>query len=317
MSFNILGMGTAFPKRQVTNDELSLFLDTSDEWIYSRTGIKSRHVSTGESLVDISTDAARVALENAGIEVDKLDLIIVSTMGGDYYTPSHACMVQKALGATCPAFDMNAACTGYVYALDIAAAYMDSGRAEHVLVVSAELMSSIIDWKDRATCVLFGDGAAATVLKKGDGLLYSKLTASGDDEALVSGGPVGNNPFETRKKRKPYISMDGGAIFKFAVSTLTKGIPEALEKCGLTMGDIKAIVPHQANGRIIAAATKMLAGSEGKFVVDLEDYGNTSSASLPIALSNMMARGELDKGDNIALCAFGGGLTTGVCIIKI
>ncbi len=317
MSFNIIGAASAFPKKHMANEEFTEFLETSDEWIYTRTGIKKRYVATDEHLVDFATKSAEKALINAKTAASELDFIIFATMGGDYATPSHACMVQKRIGANCPALDINSACTGFLYALDVASAYLDSGKAKKILVVCAELMSLNIDWTDRGTCVLFGDGAASIVLEKGDGLLSISVESDGNDEILVQGGPRGNNPFLTATKKKEFVVMDGKEIFKFAVSKMINDINMHLDKCNLTFDDIKAVIPHQANARIISAAAGRMGDSEGKFICQIENYGNTVSATIPIVLSNMLNNGELVKGDIIALSAFGGGLTSGACIIKI
>lgn len=317
MSFSIIGTGSAFPNLNLTNDDLKQHLDTDDEWIFPRTGIKSRYIATTESLVDIATAAAKEALEDAKIKPDELDLIILSTIGGDYCIPAHACMVQKGLGATCPAFDLNAACTGFVYALDVAAAYLDSKKAKNILIVSAELMSSYIDWRDRSTCILFGDGAGAAVLTRGDSLLGIRLSAKGDDELLTVGGAIGNSPYINRQTKSPYLNMVGPEIFKFAVNSMCDDLTFLLNECGLVLTDLKKIIPHQANYRIINAARQRLGDTDNRLVCDIAEYGNTSSASIPITLSKMFRTGEIEKGDIIALSAYGGGLTTGACIIKI
>ena len=317
MSFTILGTGSAHPKYVLTNDKLSEFLDTSDEWITTRTGIKTRYISTDETLCDLATSASRHALDAAGVGAGELDLILVSTLQGDCLTPSLSCRLQRELGAQCPAFDINAACSGFLYALQMAAAFLDSGRAETVLVCAAEMMSKQVDWTDRATCVLFGDGAGSVVLKKGSGLRAMRLTARGDDrDLLVIGSHSGNNPFAQVQYPAPWLSMAGGEVFRFAVTSMVHDIRTVLEQSGLTAKEIKYVVPHQANLRILKAAAERLKLDEGQVVTGLERYGNTSSASIPLVLDELARDGRLSRGDILVFSAFGGGLTTGACVIE-
>ena len=317
MSFHIAGTGSAHPKYVLTNDKLSEFLDTSDEWISTRTGIKTRFVCTDETLCSLAANAAKKALAAADIGAEKLDLIIVSTLQGDCLTPSLSCMVQREIGAACPAFDINAACSGFLYALQTAAAFLDSGRAETVLVCAAEMMSKHVDWNDRASCVLFGDGAGCVVLQKGDGLRAMHLSAKGDDrELLVVGTHGGNSPFSTVQYPSPWLSMAGGEVFRFAVTSMVHDIRTVLADAGLSIGDIKYIIPHQANLRILKAAADRLKVSEEKVAAGLERYGNTSSASIPLVLDELARGKRITRGDILVFSAFGGGLTTGACVIK-
>ncbi len=318
MSFQIMGTGKAHPQFSLTNDQLSTIVDTNDEWISSRSGIKSRFIATTETGLELAAAAASHALDNAGMAAADLDLIICATLQGDNVTPSLACMVQQEIGAHCPAFDLNAACTGFVYALDAAAAYLDSGRAEKVLVVACEIMSKQLDWSHRSTCVLFGDGAGAVVLQKGDGLLASVLTAQGDkDLALLVPGFNNNNPFSQWPSRPTTLSMDGRKVFKFAVGAMAKDVKKVLAQAGLTPAQVKMVIPHQANIRIIQSAAKLLGFSEEQTAVGIDHYGNTSSASIPLVLDDLWRQGKIQRGDIIVLSAFGGGFTTGACVIKL
>lgn len=317
MSFKIIGAGMGLPALSVTNNDLSKLVDTSDEWISTRTGIKSRYICTNETMFDLSFSAAQNALKNSGISAAELDLIICSTVQSDYVTPSLSCLIQHGLGAKCPAFDINAACSGFIYALDVAVAYFESGRANNILIVSSEIMSKHVDWTDRATCVLFGDGAGAVVLTKGDGLLSIKITSQGDDKLLTIGASIGASPFAEKRGESKFLKMQGSEVFKFAVTSMCRDINDVVEKAGLKIEDIKKVIPHQANLRIIHSAAEKLKLREEQMVHGIEKYGNTSSASIPILLSELFENKELESGDIIVLSAFGGGLTSGACAIEI
>lgn len=296
---------------------VSEIVDTSDEWITARTGIKTRFVSTTETLTDLGAQAAQRALEAAGIESGDVDLILCSTLQGDLVTPSLACLIQKEIGASCPAFDMNAACSGFVYALDTADAYIRAGKAETVLVVSAEAMTRHVDWTDRATCVLFGDGAGAVVLKKGDGLRSIRLTAKGDDRLMLIGSVFPPSPFSQHESVSPAFWMNGGEVFKFAVSSILRDVKHVMQEAGVTAADIAMMVPHQANLRVFQAAKDKLGFTDEQIAVGIDHYGNTSSASIPLMLDELLEQKKLKKGDLIVLTAFGGGLTTGACVIEL
>ncbi len=318
MSFKIVGTGSCVPERVVDNDMLTKMVDTSDEWITTRTGIKERRVCDGETITSLAARAAKSALENAGKGPQEVDLIICSTIEGAYITPSLACMVQKELGASCPAFDINAACSGFIYALEVAASFFDAGRAQRILIVSAETMSRFTDWADRATCVLFGDGAGAALLEKGQGLLSMELHAVGGEEHLNIPAPAGSSPFVTnRKPASPsYLHMDGQEIYKFAVSNAGLNLESVVRKAGLALKDIAQFFLHQANLRIVDAIIRRLQQPKEKFPVTVHQYGNISSACIPVMLDKMNRSGRLHRGDRLALCAFGGGLTTGACVIQ-
>ena len=311
----ISGTGMGVPARSVTNAELAAFLDTSDEWITSRTGIKSRFVATSETLTELSERAARQAMDAAGLTACDIDTVIACTIGGDYRTPSLACAVAERLGAKGPAFDVNAACTGMIYALDIAALYINAGRADNILIVCAEMMSRHVDWADRGTCVLFGDGAAACAVTRGGALRYIKT--GGEPNAGILNLPAGGgcSPFITEPKPCGTLRMEGQEVFKFAVRTVEREISEALGALSLTPSDVDWFILHQANKRIIDAARSRLKLPERKFPLNLDRYANTSAAATPLLLHEMAASGRIKPGDTLLLCAFGSGMTTGTCVL--
>jgi len=335
MSLKIIGLGKGIPESCVSNDDLVSFLDTSDEWIVSRTGIKSRHVCTSEKLTDLSTAAALQALNKAGLSPKELDLIICTTIGGDYRTPSLACCVLERIGARCPAFDMNAACTGFIYALNVASAFLGAGSLvcglggettgslagrqtsnyKNILIVCAEIMSTQMDWSDRNTCVLFGDGAAACVVTKGDMLKYIHLSAEADTSILNLPSGTGNSPFATERDESCFLNMQGREVFKFAVNAVEDEIEQALESLELQAKQIDWYILHQANKRIIDFIRMKLGQPEGKFPINIDRYGNLSSASVPLLLYEMLEDGLVKSGDVIFMSAFGAGMTAGSCVI--
>ena len=317
MAFQIVGTGRAVPEYILTNEEVSKLVDTTDEWIKTRTGINSRFVSTHETITDLATAAGKKALEKAGLDAADLDLIICSTVMAEHASPSLSCLVQKELGAKCPAFDINAACSGFVYGLDIADAYISMGKANTVLMVGAEVMTRHVDWTDRASCVLFGDGAGAVVLQKGDGLKAIHLTAKGDDKLLSIGNTFCKSPFGRQPVLDPHFKMNGGEVFKFAVGAGLKDVKTVMSKAGITSDDIKMVIPHQANLRIFQVIKDKLGLSEDQVASGIDHYGNTSSASIPLMLDELIEQGRLVPGDIIVMTAFGGGLTSGACVIKL
>lgn len=316
MSFSILGTGKAVPEYVLTNNELSTMVDTNDEWIRTRTGIEERRICKDETITELCVKAANNALDNANIKAEQLDLIICSTMRGENLTPSQACMIQKEIGASCPAFDLNAACSGFIYALDVADGYFVRKKVKYVLIVSMDNLSNITDWTDRSTCVLFGDGGAAAVLGEGDDLLSINLTAQGNDSVLLIPHGSNSSPFYTHEEQRAILHMAGNEVYKFAVNAMSEGIKKVVEDAGLEQSDIDCVIPHQANIRIINTAATKLDISREKFFCNVNHYGNTSSGSVPIALDEANRTGLLKKGDLIAMCAFGGGLTTGSCVIR-
>lgn len=318
MSFCIAGTGSAVADLTIDNYSFEKILDTTDDWITTRTGIKTRKFINNTSLTNLSTQAAQSALKNANISKDELDLIICATLQGDYIMPSLACMVQKEIGAKCPAFDINAACTGFLYALDLADSYFKADKAQNILIICADQMSKFLDFSDRSTCVLFGDGAGATVLKKGKSLKYIEITAQGSYQDLHIEGTKSNLPFVSpnQKPDQSYLKMSGQNIFKFAVSTVTQDIKKALQKSNLQNQDIKYYLLHQANQRILQTSQSFLLETSEKFPKNLHTLGNTSAASIPILLDELNRANQLSKGDLLLLSAFGGGMTAGTAIIE-
>ncbi len=316
MSFSILGTGSALPATIITNDDLSRIVDTSDEWIRSRTGIGQRRVCTTETITDLAYQAAVAALENSGCRAEELNLIICATMTADDATPSMACLLQQRLGAVCAAFDINAACTGFLYAMDIAAAYFSRKPDYKILIVGADAMSKAVDWQDRSTCVLFGDGAGAAVLGAGNDLLAIEIGANGNRSPLYAPAMAGNCPFRNDVKQSLYLVMDGQEVFRFAVTAMAQTIDRVLQKAGLAKESLTWILPHQANIRIIDAAIHRMKLPGEICLTNIEQYGNTSAACVAILLDESNRSGKFKKGDLLALTAFGGGLTTGACILR-
>ena len=314
MAFKILGTGSALPSKKVTNDDLSKMVDTSDEWIISKTGIKTRHILSDESLADIAKAAAESALADAKTDKSEIDLIICATMGADYRSPGLAAILSETMGIPCAAFDVNSACTGFIYALDVADGFFCRKKAKKILVVAADAMSRFVDWTDRATCVLFGDGAGAVLLGAGDGYLSSKLTCEGN--AGVLNIPCGAGNLFAEAKTAPYLYMNGQEVYRFAVSAMSNDVVDVVTAAGLAMDDISYVLPHQANARIIKAAGDKLGVSRDKILVNIQDCGNMSAASIPVLLDVYNKKGTFKPGDILVMSAFGGGLTTGACVIR-
>lgn len=319
----MIGFGLYTPENLIENERLKEFLDTSDEWIRSRTGIERRYISTLENTSDLATKASIKALEEAGLTPDDIDVIILATVTPDNFTPSTACIVQDKLGAkNAWAFDINAACTGFIYALKMGRSLIMSGEAKNALIIGAETLSKSLNWEDRGSCVLFGDGAGATILTSTEedcGIRYINVKSDGSkgDSLVIQGLPL-NNPFKDEKEIcENYIKMNGREIFKFATKVMEESILDILEKENIKIDDINAIIPHQANLRIIDYVGKKLNISTDKFVVNLNNYGNTSGASIPIALCEAVRSGRIKKGDNIILVGFGGGLTWGATLVRL
>lgn len=301
----IVGTGHYVPSKVVTNEDLSKIVDTSDEWISSRTGIRKRHFIDGEKNQDIAGKAAMMAIENAGIDKKDIGACIVATIKADNVTPSVACMIQKTLElpSDIPCFDINAACSGFMYGIQIARGLLLQNNKKYALVIGSEILSTILDMTDRGTCILFGDGAGAAIVELSDTNRYfGVLGAQGDDDALYC--PNGNDVDR-------YVSMNGSDVFRFAVSTVPKTIFELLDKAQVTADDIDLFVCHQANKRIIESVAKKCKQSLDKFYMNLDEYGNTSSASIPIALSEMNQKGMFKPGMKIICVGFGAGLTWG------
>jgi 3-oxoacyl-[acyl-carrier-protein] synthase-3 len=317
MFSRIIGTGSYLPEKVVTNDDLARRVDTSDEWIRTRTGIRSRHVAAeGQLASDLALPAAQRALQSAGVDAADIDLIIVATTTPDIIFPSTACILQSKLGvAGCPAFDVQAVCSGFVYALTIADLFIRSGQAKHVLVVGTEVYSRILDWSDRGTCILFGDGAGAVIVAASEkpGILATKLHADGSHKEMlcvpgsVNGGKVWGSPF---------VHMDGGSVFKFAVRVFEEGANEVLEAAGLTVSDLDWFIPHQANIRIMEATAKKLGLPQEKLIATVHHHGNTSAASIPLALDEAVRDGRIHPGQTLLLEAVGGGFTWGAVLLR-
>ena len=319
MAFKIVGVGSCLPKFMLDNQMLSKMVDTNDEWITSRTGIKTRGILTNESLLDLSVTAANKALAMAKADAGSIDLIICTTLMGDTISPYHAAMIQKRIGAKCHAFDINVGCSGFVYALEVASAYFKAGMASRILVVSAEHMSNFLDYNDRATCILFGDGAGAVVLEKGENLLGLKLITMGDDSILRVSRHNGNFPyerfgFEGKGESSQKVWMDGQQVYMFAVNCLVDSIKDAVRQAGIEVGDIDYILPHQANKRIIEAARLKLGIENDRILSNIERVGNTTSASIPIMLAEYA--GKFKRGMKLLLATFGGGMSGGSALIE-
>ena len=319
----MIGFGLYTPKNLVENEKLQEFLETSDEWIRTRTGIERRYISLNENTSDLAVEASKKALSQAGLSAEDIDLIIVATVTPDNFTPSTACIVQDKLGAkNAWAFDINAACTGFIYALKLGRSLIRSGEANNALIIGAETLSKALNWEDRGSCVLFGDGAGATVLTSteedcGIKCVNVKSDGSKGDSLVIQGLPL-NSPFKDgREVSKNYINMNGREIFKFATKVMEESIVEILEKENIKIEDIAAIIPHQANLRIIDYVVKRLGIPREKFITNLQNYGNTSGASIPIALCEAIDDGKVKRGDNIIMVGFGGGLTWGAALIKL
>lgn len=322
MAIRIIGTGSYLPKKVADNHFLSTIVDTDDEWIRQRTGIKERHLSNGkEGTTYMATHAAEAALENAGITADELDMIIVATVSADIYVPSTSCQVQGAIGAiraTC--FDLNAACSGFLFAMNTAYAYIEMGMAKTILIIGAETLSREVDWSDRSSCILFGDGAGAAIMRQeeGKGGLIASVTGSdgSQGDVLTCKGRGIQNPFHQSKRKKDYLRMEGQAVFRFAVTMVPRCIKQILKKTGYDTEDIKFFVLHQANVRILELIAKRLKVDIDKFPMNLDHYGNTSSASIPILLDELNRNNLLEPGDKIVLSGFGGGLTWGAVLIE-
>lgn len=317
MSFHITGTGSALPERCITNDDLSQFLDTTDEWIFTRTGIKERRVCTVETLDDLACAASLRALEAAGISVSELDLIVCATTSGDHILPAQACAITERLEASCPAFDVSAACAGFVFALDVVDGFFARGRAKRALVVAAEQMSRLLDWTDRATCVLFGDGAAACVVEaEGANPLAIELSTAPDTAALSVPGVPGTSPFTTVQLPQSMLAMNGRRVFKFGVQAICDAVHQLCETAHVELADIDHFVFHQANDRILTAASQRLGIEDGRVARTLRTTGNISSACIPYTLDTLARSGELCPGELIALVGFGAGLDVGSCLIR-
>jgi len=319
----IIGVGEYLPERILTNADLEKMVDTSDEWIITRTGIKERRLcAKTEATSDLAIMAAKQALKDAKLKPSELDLIIVATITPDMPFPSVSCLVQNAIGAKNAAcFDISAACAGFVYGITIAKQFIVSCTYKNILVIGAETLSSITDWQDRNTCVLFGDGAGAVVLSEvlSGGIISTYLASDGSLNGLLmmpAGGSRNPATHETVEKRMHYLKMQGNELFKVAVKSMTEAAQRVLKQAGIVFSDVDLVIPHQANARIIMAVAKKLGLSEDKIYFNIEKYGNMSSASTATALCEAVKEGRIKKGDIVLLDAFGAGLVCGACVIE-
>ena len=317
MNSRIIGTGSHLPEKVLTNADLEKIVDTSDEWIRSRTGICSRHIAAeGELTSDLALPAAQKALQSAGVAARDIDMIIVATTTPDMIFPSTACILQSRLGiAGCPAFDLQAVCSGFVYALSTADLFIRDGQAKKVLVVGAEVYSRILDWNDRGTCVLFGDGAGAVVLAASDtpGIMASRLHADGrhKDQLSVPGSVCGGKVWG-----RPFVHMDGASVFRFAVRVFEEVAYEVLDQAGLKVSDLDWFVPHQANIRIMEATARKLGLPVEKVISTVDHHGNTSAASIPLALDEAVRDGRIRPGQTLLLEGVGGGFTWGAVLLR-
>lgn len=319
----ITGLGAYLPEKVLTNADLEKIVDTTDEWIRTRTGILERHIAAKDQATsDLALPAAQEALKSAGLTPKDLDLIIVATTSPDMIFPSASCYLQAKLGASCGAFDLAAACSGFAYALSVAEGFIKSGIYKNILVVGAETISRFIDWKDRATCVLFGDGAGAAVVsrsKDGHGILASYLGADGTQSEILqipAGGSAMPPSAASIENGQHFIRMDGPSLFKIAVKTMEQAVLKVLEHEKLQVADIACLIPHQANNRILQAVAERLKIAPEKVFINVDRYGNMSSASTVVGLYEAVKTGVVKKGDYVVLVAFGGGLTWGASLIK-
>lgn len=317
----IVGTGSYVPQNVVTNDDLAKIVDTNDEWISSRTGIKQRRITIDENTSDLAYKAALKALENSNEKAENIDLIICATSSPDFLTPSTACIIQSKLGAkNAVAFDISAACTGLIYGMIIAQQFIKTKMYNTILVIGSETLSKILNWKDRSTCVLFGDGASAVILKSSEeenSFLSTHWEADGTKwNYLQCPSSKIIDIYSPQYESQNFISMLGSDVFKFAVKSFIKGVKTVLDKSNCSKDDIKYIIPHQANMRIINYAAKVLKMPMDKFYTNLDKYGNTSAASIGIALDEVVDKGLLNKGDKLILVAFGAGMTSGAILLE-
>ena len=324
----LLGTGMYAPEKIVSNDDFAEIVETSDEWIYSRTGLRKRHLSQGEPTWYMAVKAGAMAIEKSGLMPDDIDMIILSSVTPDFLTPSMSCIIQRELGIKdCITLDINAACSGFVYGLDMARRYLNFDDVKNVLVIGAENLTKIIDYTDRSSCVLFGDGAGAAVVTASDDIYSSYINADGNGaKHMVARNFLPRNAFmpEDRKVyddglpeiQNSYLFMDGKEVYKFAIKALPLAVTEACNKIDMPVEEIDVIIPHQANIRIIETAAQRLGVSMDKVFTNIDKYGNTSSASVPLALNEAMESGVIKKGDKVCLVGFGSGLTYGAVIFE-
>lgn len=325
MKMKITGTGSSLPREQVSNIKIMDWVETSDEWIKERTGIANRHLSTGETVASLAADACKKALEMAGVDPAEVDAILLATCSPEWLLPCAACQVQDMIGAVnAVAFDINAACSGFLFGLTTAQAYITSGMYKKILVVGSEVLSKIMNWEDRSSCILFGDGAGAALVEAVDDSEVSGMIsfAQGSDGAkgmvLSCRERLVKNPLYTEENPEEdfYVHMDGQAVYRFATRQVPDCIKNALEKVEMTVDDIDLFVLHQANARIIEAAAKRLRADISKFPMNVDRMGNMSSATIPVLLDELNRAGKINRGDKLVLSGFGAGLTYGACVIS-
>ena len=321
----IAGYGASVPEKILTNDELSRIVDTTDEWITTRTGIKTRHITTDdETTALLATNAAKTALKTASLKAKDLDLIIVATITPEMVFPSTASFVQRAIGAkNAWVFDLAAACSGFVYALSIVQQFMETGRMENALVIGAETLTKITNYKDRKSCILFGDGAGAVVLQRADdarrGIIYNTCYSDGSKWEALNCQAFGSRHPAPKKLDDPdkvYMDINGREVYQQAIRRIVETVTECLDRTSLTIDDVKMVIPHQMNARIIESAARRLKLPDEKVFMNINEYGNTSAASIPIAFDECARTGKIDRGDIIMLVAFGAGLTWGATVVE-
>ena len=322
---NITGTGSSVPERRLTNDDLAKMVDTNDEWITQRTGIKERRIAqSGETTATLGAEAARTAIEAAGLTPKDIEMIVVATITPEMVFPSTACFIGAELGIPgAPAFDMSAACSGFIYALATGANFVRCGQYKHVLVIGAETISRIVNYKDRASCILFGDGAGAVVLSRTTeprrGMLYNSMHADGTGGDVMKCVPGSRFPVSEQMlaEEQQFMQIRGREVYKFAVTKFEELIHDAMAKCELTVDQVKLIVPHQVNQRIIDSAMEKLGLTSDKAYVNIERYGNTSAASIPLALDEAWREGKVQPGDHVIFVAFGAGLTWANAVVRM
>lgn len=312
----IVGTGSALPQQSITNENLSKFLDTSDEWIISRTGIKERRLITTEDLLELAVKASKSAIEAANIHPSQLDYIICSNVANNFVTPAMSCILQKRLEAQCPCVDINGACVGFIFALDMAEALQKAGRANHILIICAEEPSKFCNWKERDTSVLFGDGAGAVVISQGDRLKSIRLTTTSKPEVLYYQRKMEQTPFDEGTEMQNPLVMSGRDVFKMAVASSIQDVNVVLKEAGLETSQVDWFLLHQANARIIDSIRANFSCDKEKFPLNLDKYGNTSSASIPILLDELVRTNKIKPGDNLVLSAFGAGFVSGACVLQ-
>lgn len=312
----IIGTGSALPAMTVSNDMLATFLDTDDNWITSRTGIKTRRIISNETLTDLATKAALAAVESSGLDASQLDYIICSNVANNYVTPALSCIVQGNINASCPCLDLNGACAGFIYALDIAESFLRTDRAKNILIFCAEEPTKFCNWKQRETSVLFGDGAGAVVVSGGDDLKSIRLTTTSQKDVLYYQRKLESTPFDEGTEDNTPLVMEGRDVFRMAVLSSNADINQVMEQAQVTPDDVDYFLLHQANRRIIDSIREHLHQPEEKFPSNIERYGNTSSASIPILIDELSREGKLHSGAKLVLSAFGAGFVSGACMLQ-